>query len=649
LLLSTCPRLKILTTSRESLRIPGEWLYPVPAFQVPQEASSLDVENALRMPALALFAERARAVRPDFALHADNIAAVSTICARLDGLPLAIELIAARMRSMSPEGLLSRMSDQYVMSANGMRAPSARQKTLQDAIDWSYALLSQEEQNLFAYLSVFSGGFTLEAAEAVFSPLFTSKPVSELITSLLDKSLLQYGAAWAREHTESRYTMLMTIQEFARNRLRQAGEETEIRDRHLAYLLALAEQADQQIHGPQQLEWINRLEAERDNFRAAFEWSLSTNRTENAVRFFNSLNWAWHIRGHFSEMAEWFEKIIHLPDLDLFPLLKATAMINIARWEWWKGEGKLTEAHSHLDQSRTICEQLGQEGESQLAWALTWLSHILRMEGTRLVQAASLARNALQLHQKCGNEIGEAFSTLILGVVEVSQDLPSAKQTLLHSLELFHQLGDTWGIARASQFLGAHFLHTEDFEQARTYFEQHLLLEQKLDFRPGLMPALDDLGEIYLVQGDLIRARQMFQESIQISQVYGLTPSYSIYSLSITALAEDDYESARNYSMDYFHHERNQFSEMVACDLFMLQAAVAAGVGQAQRSAKLYGAAQLILDTTEYKYPAYHIDEFERHIQLAREPLAENFESFVQEGRAMTMEQAIDYALTINS
>src|SRR6185503_3991565 len=255
-LLSACSRLKILTTSRESLRVAGEWLFPVPNLDVPKESSSINVETAAKFPALTLFAERARAVRLDFTLNHDNIQTVSSICAQLDGLPLAIELIAARMRLMSPEVLLTRMHNQYVLSADGMRALSARQKTLNDAIGWSYNLLSAEEQIFFAYLSVFSGGFTLETAESMFSAMFTTKSVSELITSLLDKSLLQRALD---EHGEPRFTMLVTIQEFARTRLREIGKEAETRDLHLAYFLDLAEQADREIHGPEQVEWMDRL------------------------------------------------------------------------------------------------------------------------------------------------------------------------------------------------------------------------------------------------------------------------------------------------------------------------------------------------------------------------------------------------------
>jgi predicted ATPase/DNA-binding XRE family transcriptional regulator len=238
-LLSACPHLKILATSRESFRITGEWLYPVPAFDLPREISSIDLETASSFPALTLFAERARAVQPDFTLNSENIETISAICAQLDGLPLVIELIAARMRLMSPAALLQRLSDQFVLTADGMRAASERQKTLSNAIESSYNLLAPQEQKLFAYLSVFSGGFSLDDAESIFSQVITETPISNLVTSLLDKSLLQ-RAPHAEAGMEPRYTMLVTIQEFARQRLQNMSEEREIRDRHLSHFLEIA-------------------------------------------------------------------------------------------------------------------------------------------------------------------------------------------------------------------------------------------------------------------------------------------------------------------------------------------------------------------------------------------------------------------------
>ena len=218
-LLLACPRLKILTTSREALRIPGEWLYSVPTLSTPAETQlqAIDMETVSQYAALTLFAERARAVHSDFALNAENIEAVANICTQLDGLPLAIELIAARIRLMSPQALLERLSDQFTLHADGMRAVSARQKTLYGAIAWSYDLLSREEQNLFVRLSVFSGGFTLDAAETIFSRIITNKSVSDLIASLLDKSLLQHTLNHEASG-EPRFNMLVTIQQFALDR-----------------------------------------------------------------------------------------------------------------------------------------------------------------------------------------------------------------------------------------------------------------------------------------------------------------------------------------------------------------------------------------------------------------------------------------------
>ena len=246
----------------------------MPALEYPQvpQIQAVDFDTVSHFSALTLFEERARAVRPDFVLNRDNVEAVATICGRLDGLPLAIELVSARIRLMSPQTLLARLSDQLALHSDGMRALPKRQKTLHNAIVWSYDLLSQDEKQLFAYLSVFSGGFTLEAAEQIFSPASFRKPVTDLIASLLDKSLLQRTID---PQGEPRFNMLVTIQQFAWERLREWGEETTTRDMHLGYFLDLAERADQQIHGPDQVEWINRLEMDHENFRSALEWCVS--------------------------------------------------------------------------------------------------------------------------------------------------------------------------------------------------------------------------------------------------------------------------------------------------------------------------------------------------------------------------------------
>ncbi|HMD80363.1 MAG TPA: helix-turn-helix domain-containing protein, partial [Anaerolineales bacterium] len=315
-LLSDCPHLKIIATSRESLRVLGEWLFQVPVLDFPQETFSVDIENVSDFPALILFAERARAVSPDFSLTAKNVQAVASICAHLDGVPLAIELIASRVRFMSPQGLLQQMDEQFIMSADGMRAVPARQKTLRNAIQWSYNLLSSEEQELLMRLSVFSGSFTIDAAEAIFAGISSKESATTLISSLLDKSLLQQSPD---EYDVSRFGMLVMIREFGLEQLRREDKESVIRDKYLLYFLKLAEQADKEVHGPNQLIWVERIERNHNDLQAALDWCVTNQYTEFALRLLGALGWIWWIRGHYSEMRNWFDKIRHLPELYNYP------------------------------------------------------------------------------------------------------------------------------------------------------------------------------------------------------------------------------------------------------------------------------------------------------------------------------------------
>jgi predicted ATPase/DNA-binding XRE family transcriptional regulator len=324
--LSACPRLKILATSRELLRVPGEWVFVVRPLDAPKVTSAVSLQTAFNYPALTLFAERARAVSSDFVLTAENLSAVASICARLDGLPLAIELIAARVRFMSPQALQKRLSDSFVLSADGMRAASARQKTLANAIGWSYDLLRPEEQRLFACLAVFSGGFTLEAAESICHSAVADRTVVEVVTSLFDKSLLQRTSA---TQGQDRFSMLVTIQRFALSCLRRSGDEAEMRGRHLAYFLDLAEHGDAEMRVPLQGEWIDRIENEHDNFRAALDWSVSGGQTEPALRLLKALAWPWEACGYCSETLCWLDKIRTLPDIDDYPLIYAQVLDHI--------------------------------------------------------------------------------------------------------------------------------------------------------------------------------------------------------------------------------------------------------------------------------------------------------------------------------
>jgi predicted ATPase/transcriptional regulator with XRE-family HTH domain len=597
-LLADCSGLKILATSRESLRIPGEWLYPVPAFDVPVESSVVDMETASNFPALRLFAERARAVRPDFALNAENIKTVSAICARLDGLPLAIELIAARIRLMSPQALLERLDDQFILSADGMRAVSARQKTLQNAIGWSYSLLSEEEQKLFMHLSVFSGGFTLEAAEAIFSRTVTKRSISNLIASLLDKSLLQRVP---NDGGGPRFTMLVTIQQFALDRLRLMDDEAEVRQWHMAYFLELAERADKELHGPNQVEWLDRLEAEHDNYRAALDWCVSNNMTEFALLLLNTLSWAWLVQAHHAEAHSWFDKIGILPNVTNYQVHYARALNQIGIQGWFLGDYQA--ARSVLEESQELWLKLGVEGERGLAEALNYLGMVVLWGNQDNDAAQSHFEHSFKLYQKLGDQRGKAFTLLNLGkVAAVRNENASAVPLFEQSLDGFRQLGDVWGIGRSSMRLGELFLKEGNYEKALFFIKQYLTICEELHFRQGITFASMLLGDLYRYQGDYDRAEQLYEKSLTISREHSLNDGQAnaFFSLGSVALHRTNYLMAARYFKDAYNIGQTIQERGSTIDTISVFAAISAGMNQFERAARLYGAAQALMAGSDY-------------------------------------------------
>ena len=561
-LLSACSHLKILTTSRESLRSPGEWLYAVPAFDLPTDRSSLQLESASRYPALRLFAERARAVRSDFSLNTDNIETVAAICARLDGLPLVIELIAARMRLMTPQALLDRLSGRFVLTADGMRAASERQKTLHDAIHWSYQLLSPEEQKLFAYLSVFSGGFTLEAVEAICSHRVNEKPLPNLIASLLDKSLLKLMPD-SDTGGESCYTMLVTIQEFARDRLREMGEETEIDNEHLAHFLNLAERADKELRGHNQLEWLRRLQSDRDNCRAALDWAVDTGSTEKALQMACRLHWFWFVRGDHIEGRQWLKRVLDLPDAARFPESQAEALTQLAHHMWLQTGAK--EARPLVEQSLSIARTY--DDKRNTAKALAILGLVLTLEN----------------------------------------NFVAARSTLEESRPLFQDVGDTWGYAHAVMGLALGSLIQDDRVTSLILHEQALVIFRELGDRYFQSAALRQIGNLHVRQGDLAPGVAALREALFLAQE--LESKFEFYAL-IWSFAQAA-QRARNF----------------------------------RRAVSLYCAAKNTSDSIGV-WRQQDDEELQNILAVCRAALDEaEFTAAVGEGRAMTMEQAIEYAL----
>jgi len=480
-LLSACPRLKILVTSRESLRVSGEWVYSVPALPIPREVSSINFETASKFPAVMLFADRARAVRSDFALTAANIQIVASICKRLDGLPLAIELIAARIRLMSPQALTEHLNDQFILSANGMRADSVRQKTLHNAIDWSYTLLQPEEQKLFSYLSVFAGGFTLDAVKSIFSRTFPDKSVPYLIASLSDKSLIQRASDELRG---DRYDMLVTIRQFASNCLRRIGDESSARNLHLAYFLDLAEEADKDLRGPNQVAWLKRLNTLRDNLRAALEWAIESGQAEAALQMARKLHWFWFVRSDHSEGRQWLGRILTVPDASLYPQSYAEALTQLAHHTWVQShrawlQGGANEALPSVVQALAVARNNNDRHNIARALAMRALVFIDQKE---FASAQSTLEESKVLFQEVHDQWGHAHAVLCQGFAEYLQDNQSASLTLNEqALAEFREVGDRYFMSVTLRYIGELQTKQGNLTQGEAALREALILSHQLE------------------------------------------------------------------------------------------------------------------------------------------------------------------------
>jgi predicted ATPase/DNA-binding XRE family transcriptional regulator len=487
-LLDNCPRLRLLTTSRESLRIPGEWQYPVPALACPEPCSPVNLDTALTFPALALFAQRAQAVRATFTLDAENVQSVASLCARLDGLPLGIELIAARMRLMSPQELLGRLNDPLLLSMDGLRLAGPRQQTLSDAIRWSYNLLSGEEQRVFAYISVLSGAFTLGTVEALFAQRVQQRSVADHIRSLLDKSLIQRARSAA---AETHFVLLAVLQEFGRERLRESGEETEVRNAHLAFFLNLVDQADQNLRGPQQAEWLQRLNQVRDNLRAALEWALANRQAEAALLLISKLHWFWLVRSDHNEARQWFGRVLDLPETPSHPRLEAQVFAQLAHHVFLQLRPR--DARPYADQALAMAR--AQHDNHNTAWALLMVG--LALTGEKEFEAAlpALEESRALFHQE-RDEWSYAIAVLALGWAAYGQQNWSRSLALMEeALAVFRRLGDGYLTSVSLGQIGAAHLNHGSLRQAEAALQEALVRAQQLDSKYEIASDLWRLGE----------------------------------------------------------------------------------------------------------------------------------------------------------
>ena len=563
-LLRSCPELRILATSREALGIAGEISWSVPSLTLPDLRRLLDVESLSRYESARLFVERAAAVKPTFTLTEQNAPAVARVCYRLDGIPLAIELAAARTKVLSVEEISDRLDGSFGLLASVGRMAIPRHRTLRSTMDWSHELLPEQERILVRRLSVFAGGFTLKAVESVcvWEDL-QRDDVLDLLSHLVNKSLVLV----AEQDSETRYRLLEAVRQYGWEKLSESGEEGQLREQHARYYLALAEEAEPELKGEGQVAWLERLEREHDNLRVAMRLLLGQGESEEAAR----LGWAlwlfWGIRGYYDEGRRSMEQALSVEGSVAMPAsARAKALYVEGMMENYQGD--------HLS-------------------------------------AEVLLEESVSLFRELDDKLGTAYALSNAGFAALGQGQPQKAITLTEeAVDLFLEVDEKWGAAIELGFLAVAWRDQGDHERAKRLAERGLALSREVGERQAISVALNTLATLAQAERDHERARELFEEGLTVSAELG-----------------------------------NE-SDVVHCLEGL--ASIAGAEGSIVRAARLWGAAEALLEEIEVGVHTYVPDRslHQSQVAAARAQLEEaEWTAAWAEGLAMTSERAIEYAL----
>jgi non-specific serine/threonine protein kinase len=617
-ILRSCPGVQILATSREGLNIPGETTYPLAPLSVPDPRQiPSNVESLARYEAVKLFIDRATAAAPSFAMTYQNGPAVALLCVRLDGIPLAIELAAARVKVLSVEQINTRIAEMFGLLTGGSRTALPRQQTLKATIDWSYDLLCEKEKILFRRLSVFAGGWTLEAAEEVCAdpeeqrdvkgaPLSSSPPVEgwevlDLLSSLIQKSLAIYEED---EQGRGRYRLLEPMRQYARDRLLEAGEAALVQRQHLGLFVRLAEKAEPELYGGGQIEWLMRLEREHDNLRVALAWAAEAE-PALGLRLTAALWFFWETRGYNVEGRERVETTLAQTEGLGRTAARAKALDGAGELAWHQGDFQT--ARDRLDESIAIWRELGDR--RGLAYAILHRGWVAHNQGDDTLHHA-LHTESLSLFQKAGDPWGTATSLLGLGIIAHDQgNYAEARALFAADLKISREIKDILGTAWALAHLGSLARSRQDHAAARTHYEESLALRRELGDKWAVARGLVYLGSLATDQGACEEARALLAESLTISREIGNKAGIAHALGSLAVLASEQ--------------------------------------AQPERAARLFAAAQALGEAIAARLSlAELVTDHDPCVNAVRTALGEDgFAAAWTEGRAMTLEEAVCVAL----
>jgi predicted ATPase/DNA-binding SARP family transcriptional activator len=596
--LAGAPGTQLLVTSRAPLDLPEEHIYPVPPLQLPDASRPLQLARLQETEAVRLFVDRAREARAEFALSDENADAVADLCLRLDGLPLALELAAARIKLLSPREILERLGGrlELLKAVPGAGLPE-RHRTLRAAVDWSYDLLTPDEQALFTSLGVFVGGFSLAGAAAVAGDL--ELELIDGIESLLNNSMLRTERM---AEGEPRFGMSETMREYALERLAERGDGEAVHRRHADFYLRLAEEAEPALLGPEQVRWARKLDSERDNLRAALTWAAASGEAEVGLRTASALWRFWQMRAADVEGREHLDRLLSCGSAS--PSIRAIAQATAADLAYYQGD--FDAVHRYFEASLPIFREEG--NEFFLARSLAILTMAVLAEGDADA-ARALSEEALEIARRTQDRSSEMYALSHLGaVLGVQGELDAAQWALEESVRIAHELGNLRSIAHWTKALGSIALLRNEYPQARELFEQCLAIYRNLDDAWGILGSVSSLALVALEGHDNETARRLLDESLVLLRKSG-------------------------------HHYR-------AAKSLEFSARLAAAQNRDQRAACLYGAASvsrasmgaLTFEGEVWPDPA---PDIARLRSVLGEPA---FDEMWARGLAMTLDEALNYA-----
>jgi predicted ATPase/DNA-binding CsgD family transcriptional regulator len=647
-LLEACPGLKLLVTSREVLHLRAEHQFSVPPLALPERKRLPDEQALARVAAVELFLQRAKAIRSDFQVTPDNAAAIAEVCIRLEGLPLTIELAAARVKVFTPQALLARLDRQLQVLTGGARDLPERQRTLRSTIEWSYELLSAEEQRLFRRFSVFVGGATLEAIEAITTALGDDLGhVLDGIASLIDKSLLpQVG----QEEDEPRLAMLETIRGYGLERLSASGEMEIARLEHAAYYQALAHEGGLHLHDIEAGRWLYRLELEHDNLRATLHWLLEQGKAEQTLRMGNALSWFWLLHGHLSEGRTFLEKGLSVQQRTALPI-RARALQHLGILAINQGETAYAEELSQ--ESLALFQEAGDKRGR--AWALLNLA-VLAEARSDYERARHFLEQSLALFRELGDKesggpspaggsypAGGTLHVLshLAWVALIQGEYARAHTLAEENLSRLRAVGDSDDITDSLNILASVAFNQGDYGRTRVLLEESLVLSKKEGFKMDIGTTLTLQGQFALLQGDTSLACALVEESVgiwrEIGDLNALAESLSVLGRVATRIG--DYARAQSLYEESLAAARKTESKLIIASVLEGLAEMVAEQGRPAWATRLWGAAEALRETMGAPLPPAWRPDYERVVAATRFSLKEKvFTTLWDEGRSLSLE-----------